>query len=162
MSAKQRAVPATRRLTQISMTRNSAGRNPTRFRPAPCLVHICPFTAYGTPSTILRMVPLPQEGGFRHRSGSLLRELSAGGRLREFPLSAIFLLKENRTALNPRAPHKQLSDLSLAQPAQANHVLPEALLHAAAQPVHDLAVACLLYTSPSPRDPLLSRMPSSA
>ena len=26
----------------------------------------------------------------------------------------------------------------------------------------DLSVACLLYTSPSPRDGLLSRMPSSA
>ena len=27
---------------------------------------------------------------------------------------------------------------------------------------HSLAYACLLYTSPSPRDGLLSRMPSSA
>ena len=28
--------------------------------------------------------------------------------------------------------------------------------------INDLAPACLLYTSPSPRDGLLSRMPSSA
>ena len=28
--------------------------------------------------------------------------------------------------------------------------------------VHEQAVSCLLYTSPSPRDGLLSRMPSSA
>ena len=31
-----------------------------------------------------------------------------------------------------------------------------------ARPVIDLAISCLLYTSPSPRDATLSRMPSSA
>ena len=31
-----------------------------------------------------------------------------------------------------------------------------------AELMEDLAIACLLYTSPSPRDGLLSRMPSSA
>ena len=46
--------------------------------------------------------------------------------------------------------------------------LPSALLLSEAVPVSDLpgfytgAVSCLLYTSPSPRDGLLSRMPSSA
>ena len=31
-----------------------------------------------------------------------------------------------------------------------------------AKPMHDIDKPCLLYTSPSPRDGLLSRMPSSA
>ena len=34
--------------------------------------------------------------------------------------------------------------------------------HVAAHPVHILVNNCLLYTSPSPRDATLSRMPSSA
>ena len=40
----------------------------------------------------------------------------------------------------------------------------EAALYAAGRPLSkfELAKACLLYTSPSPRDGLLSRMPSSA
>ena len=48
-------------------------------------------SAQRTPSTILRMVPLPQEGGLGRRAGSLLRELAAGGRLRECPSLRSFL-----------------------------------------------------------------------
>ena len=56
-----------------------------------------------------------------------------------------------------------------------NEIRPDYICHTAAQPSHDLAASrpfddfdvnavgtCLLYTSPSPRDGLLSRMPSSA
>ena len=47
-------------------------------------------SAQRTPSTILRMVPLPQEGGFAKCSGSLLRGLAAEGRLREYPCQRAF------------------------------------------------------------------------
>ena len=52
-----------------------------------------------TPSTILRMVPLPREGGLGNRSGSLVRELAAEGRLREYPEKGI--KKELPRAENP-------------------------------------------------------------
>ena len=44
-------------------------------------------------------------------------------------------------------------------PQRAAHPAPEVLRQ---QPIADLGKICLLYTSPSPRDATLSRMPSSA
>lgn len=52
MPAKQRAVPAAQRLTQISMTRNNAGRNPTRFRPALCLINWLQILVLRTSSSL--------------------------------------------------------------------------------------------------------------
>ena len=44
----------------------------------------------------------------------------------------------------------------------AAQVYRPARLSSSSSPVHGRSVPCLLYTSPSPRDGLLSRMPSSA
>ena len=57
-------------------------------------------------------------------------------------------------------------DRTLGMEHWVEEVVPEAIRgaseHAGGRPVHVIGWSCLLYTSPSPRDGLLSRMPSSA
>ena len=53
------------------------------------------------------------------------------------------------------------SDLSKGMPVDENDFI-ESFIDRVVAEKPDLIVVCLLYTSPSPRDGLLSRMPSSA
>ena len=59
-------------------------------------------------------------------------------------ISALFLIEAVRKFFDPDISMMYMSD----------HHVPEFLFYP--------SIACLLYTSPSPRDGLLSRMPSSA
>ena len=59
-------------------------------------------------------------------------------------------------ALQMKADH----DLEMAELGLSRAELLE--MKAKQPPTSELVIACLLYTSPSPRDGLLSRMPSSA
>ena len=54
------------------------------------------------------------------------------------------------------------SDDFIEQCGLALRNIAEVLREAGAGPEHMVRMTCLLYTSPSPRDGLLSRMPSSA
>ena len=78
------------------------------------------------------------------------------------------MLKTSEGVPTPQEIHDVLEDYVIGQ-AHAKRVLSVAvhnhykrLNHSAKNAEIELSKSCLLYTSPSPRDGLLSRMPSSA
>ena len=72
-------------------------------------------------------------------------------------LGIISCLGNDSTSVS-QALHEGRSGISLRQ----DHIDAGMRSHIAGTPDIDLSEHCLLYTSPSPRDGLLSRMPSSA
>ena len=64
----------------------------------------------------------------------------------------------------PNAPKIDYKDTKLLAryTSERGKIVPSRISAVSAKKQRELATACLLYTSPSPRDGLLSRMPSSA
>ena len=69
---------------------------------------------------------------------------------------------ERLEAMLAKGTDNMLLRFSLGKAYAEQDCFPEAETHLRAALAFDPAYSCLLYTSPSPRDGLLSRMPSSA
>ena len=110
------------------------------------------------------MMPCSYCGVFRRQSLNALAEkvnadvMALGHNLDDMAQSILMNLQKGEIERSVRlAPHTDTPIEGLAPRIVPLRWIPEQEIHAYA-----FAKGCLLYTSPSPRDGLLSRMPSSA
>ena len=75
---------------------------------------------------------------------------------------AMLLLSTAAAGLNPLSQPVQRVDVGSGNSIVLHVPTDDAIMEAVMQKGHKMALDCLLYTSPSPRDRQKSRMPSSA
>ena len=84
---------------------------------------------------------------------------------RERPVSAQKVLSDRKAKKGKKAPKKPLLEVLIGEEKQLNALVTSrahTMKPATPKDLQRRRVICLLYTSPSPRDATLSRMPSSA